>query len=154
MKKIICFILVLSLIFCFCSCQTDRDTTKTASYYKVKIDKCEIIKDIDNEYALAIYIDWTNKKDEAESFLFAHLDVVAYQNGMELEWAYPGKEYTEAIELYMQQEKDINPNESIVIVSCVKLLNTDVPVDIMIFDNSWDLVRDNILLTKYKYNFN
>ena len=123
------------------------------SYHSAEILSCEIIKDSDGDDAIAVHLNWTNGGEESESFFLASLDTTMYQDGIELEWAYPDYELENILTLYENQDLNLRPGTSLEVVCCAKLRNTTSTIEIEVYDTSWDFVMDSVLLAAGEYNF-
>lgn len=177
MRKILAFILAIGMCLSMCACGgaannsdvpiQNIDTTETTpnseetpiepekqSYHSAEILSCEVIKDSDGNDAIAVHINWTNGGEESESFFLANLGTTMYQDGIELEWAYPDYDLENILSLQENQDLNLRPGASLEVVCCAKLHNTTSPVEIEVYDNSWDFVMDNVLLAAGEYNFN
>jgi len=179
MKKFLAFILTIILCFSLCACSGTADnsgipvqdigTTETApapeieetptepekqSYHSAEILSCEVIKDSDGDDAIAVHINWTNGGEDSESFFIASLNTIMYQDGIELEWAYPDYDLDNILSFYENQDLNLRPGASLEVVCCAKLRNITSTVEVEVYDTSWDFVMDNVLLAAGEYNFN
>lgn len=133
--------------------ETPSDEMSVDSYHSAEILSCEVIKDSDGNDAIAVHIQWTNGSDESKSFYVASVGATMYQDGVELEWAYPDYDLENILTLQENQDLNLRPGASIEVVCCAKLRNTTSTVEIEIHDTSWDIVTESVLIAAGEYNF-
>ena len=102
--------------------------TSFGETYEIKIDKFEKIEGVGSIEAMRVYFEFKNTSSEKTAF--GHVATpVAYQDGIELDIAFPVEEIEED-ENYMLE---IEPDESIVVTACYEIMS-DSPVEIDLLD--------------------
>lgn len=141
MKRVLILLMIIAASFAFAGCTSEDSSggqqeavpaeAGTLGNYDVAIKDCQLVKDYDDNDAIAISVDFTNNGDEAVSFDVAMMWDV-FQDGVELETAYVYTDEDSMDCLNDDTSRQIKPGKTIEVVITNELENTESPVDVEI----------------------
>lgn len=137
MKKILALLLTLSMLLGMTACGEKKDSGDpnqiTIGDYEAVYTGSEIVKDSDDEDAIAITFRYTNNSDEAQSFQWAfyfHL----FQNGVELSYAtvWVSEDSYDTLDEALNTE--VQPGSTLDVTLTYKLNDLTSPVEVEFSD--------------------
>ena len=165
MKKIICLLLTLAILFAFSACsdepakdqgsgtasgdgttqsaEDNKDTDRIGDY-SVVIDSCRLAKDYEDKDVVIVKYIFTNVEDDEPASFSLSIGAKVYQNGVELSDAYildDDADYSSEDSL-----KEIKKGATIEVEKAYELDDTETEIEVEVTD--WlSLTEDKIVKT-------
>ena len=165
MKKIICMLLVVSMLFTFAACSDEPVKDQGSSTvseddsaqkpegqkdddrigdYSVVIDSCRLAKDYEDKDVVIVKYVFTNVEDDEPASFSLSISSKAYQNGVELSDAYVLSDDAD----YSAEDslKEIKKGATIEVEKAYELDDTETEIEIEVTD--WlSMTEDKIVKT-------